>query len=57
MKLAIYQVLDHVASDIANPSDPEWLSLDLIFKGWLFELITLELRHAVSTPGATARAT
>jgi hypothetical protein len=29
MKLAIYQVPDHVA----NPSDPEWLSLDLIVKG------------------------
>jgi hypothetical protein len=33
MKLAVYQVLDHVTSDVANPSDPEWLSLDLIVKG------------------------
>ncbi|KAK1662514.1 hypothetical protein QYE76_050673 [Lolium multiflorum] len=55
MKLAIYQVLDHVISDVANPADPEWLSLDFIIKGWIYDLITPELRTAVSSPGATAR--
>jgi hypothetical protein len=40
MKFAIYQVLDHVVNDIANPADPEWLSLDFIVKGWICDLIT-----------------
>jgi hypothetical protein len=56
MKLVIYQFLDHVVTDAANPADPEWVALDAIVKSWLYDLISLELRTAVSSPVASAHA-
>jgi hypothetical protein len=54
MKLVIYQVLDHVVTDSANPADTEWVALDAIVKSWLYDLISPELRTAVSSPVASA---
>jgi hypothetical protein len=54
MKLVIYQFLDHVVTDAANPADPEWVALDAIVKSWLYDLISPELRTAVSSPVASA---
>jgi hypothetical protein len=55
MKLRIYQVPDHVSSDVVRPHDPEWRALDVIVKSWLYDLILVELRATVSSSTATAR--
>ncbi|KAK1603646.1 hypothetical protein QYE76_027319 [Lolium multiflorum] len=54
-KLAIYQVLDHVHTDVTRPGDPEWLAVEAIIQSWLLEVLSLDLQATIHAASASAR--
>jgi hypothetical protein len=57
MKFAIYHVLGNVVNGfVLQHEDPEWITIDMIVKSWIYDVISLELHGMASSPTTSAHA-
>jgi hypothetical protein len=57
MKFAIYHVLGNVVNGfVLQLEDPEWITIDMIVKSRIYDVIWLELHNMISSPTASAHA-